>query len=75
MTHEEVLAQLTDVFRDVFDDPDLVLTPATTAEDIPDMGTLMRHITIVVGAEQHFGIRFHTAEVGKNCTMSASSSN
>ena len=64
MTHDEILVQLTDVFRDVFGDPDLVLTPSTTAEDIADWDS-MRHITIVVGAEQHFGIRFHSAEVEK----------
>ena len=35
MTHDDIYAELTQVFRDVFDDDDITLTGATTAEDVP----------------------------------------
>lgn len=62
MTQAEILTQLTELFRDVFDDPALVLTPETTAQDVPGWDS-MAHITIVVEAEQRFGIKFRTSEV------------
>ncbi len=62
MTHDEILAQLTEIFRTVLDDDGLVLTPATTAADIPAWDS-MNHITIVVEAERHFGIKVRTAEI------------
>lgn len=62
MEDYEILQQLTAIFRDVFDDPDLQLTPATTAKDVPGWDS-MNHITIVVAAERHFGVKFLTAEV------------
>ncbi len=42
--------------------PDLEVTPETSAEDVPEWDSL-RHISIVVGAEEMFGIRFRTAEL------------
>lgn len=62
MTPDAILQKLTDIFRDVFDDPKLVLTPETTAADI-DGWDSMAHITIVVEAEQRFGIKFRTSEI------------
>jgi acyl carrier protein len=62
MTHDEILAQLTDIFRTVLDNDTLVLTDATTAQDVPGWDS-MNHITIVVEAERHFGIKVRTAEI------------
>ena len=62
MDENSILSQLTMIFRDVFDDPDLVLTPATTARDVPGWDS-MNHITVVVAAERHFGVKFHTSEI------------
>jgi acyl carrier protein len=64
MTRDEILAKLTGIFRDLFDDPTIVLTPETTANDIEEWDS-MNHITLVVEAEQRFGIRFQTAELEK----------
>ncbi len=62
MTHDEILAELTEIFRTVLDDDGLVLTPETTAADVPAWDS-MNHITIVVEAERHFGIKVRTAEI------------
>jgi acyl carrier protein len=62
MNEDEVLNDLTELFRDVFDDPSLVLTRDTTAADVPEWDSL-NHITIIVESERKFGIKFKTAEV------------
>lgn len=62
MTEQEVLDALTPVFRDVFDDDDIVLTAQTTANDI-DGWDSQAHVMLIVAAEQRFGIKFRTAEL------------
>jgi acyl carrier protein len=59
---EAIQLRLTDIFQSVFDDPDLRLTPAMTAKDVPDWDSLS-HITLIVAIEREFRIRFTTAEV------------
>ena len=62
MDQDQILHDLTGIFRDVFDNPSLQLTTATTAQDVPGWDS-MNHVTIVVSAEQHFGIKVQTAEI------------
>ncbi len=62
MTHDDILAKLTVMFRELFDDPAITLTPETTAADIEEWDS-MNHITLVVEAERRFGIKFQTAEL------------
>jgi acyl carrier protein len=62
MDHASILGKLTDIFRDVFDDPSLTIQPSTTADDVPGWDS-MNHITIVVEAEQKFGVKFRTSEI------------
>jgi acyl carrier protein len=62
MTSEEALVELTDVFREVFERPDLTLTRDSTAENVPGWDSVM-HINVIVGAEMHFGIKFKAAEL------------
>ncbi|WP_043359910.1 acyl carrier protein [Belnapia sp. F-4-1] len=62
MNDKEIYAALTQVFRDVFDDDDITLTPTTTADDIPGWDS-QAHVNLVVAAETRFGIRFRTAEL------------
>jgi acyl carrier protein len=54
--------QLTEIFRDLFDDESIILTPDTTAADIPDWDSL-HHINLIVAVEGRFGIKFKTAEL------------
>ena len=62
MRNEALLADLTDIMRRVFGDPTLEVTPATTADDVPGWDS-MNHITLVVEAENRFGVQFLTAEI------------
>ena len=57
-----VLAEVTEIFRSVLNDPDLELTPRSTADEIPGWDS-MTHITLVVEAECRFGILFQAAEI------------
>ncbi len=62
MTIPEIMEQLTAVFRDVFDDEDIVLTATTTAEDIEDWDSI-EHISLIAAVESTFGMRFQMKEV------------
>lgn len=62
MNAAPVLATLTELFRDVFDDDALVLTPATGAADIAGWDSL-NHISLLVAAEMRFGVKFRSAEM------------
>ncbi|MGD0430113.1 MAG: acyl carrier protein [Acetobacteraceae bacterium] len=62
MDQAAILSGLTDLFREIFDDDALVLTPETEAADVPGWDS-MNHITIVVETEQRFGVKFQTSEI------------
>ncbi len=62
MNEKDILNALTEVFRDVFDDDDIVLTPDTTANDI-DGWDSQTHVLLIVAAEPRFGVKFRTAEL------------
>jgi acyl carrier protein len=74
MSEEDIYARLTQVMQDVFDNDDLEIGPSTTARDVPGWDS-QAHVLLIVAAEQHFGIRFKTAEfeslqnVGEFATM------
>jgi acyl carrier protein len=57
-----VLTELADIIRTVLDDAQIVVTPATSAEDVPGWDS-MTHIALVVETECRFGISFAAAEI------------
>ena len=57
-----IYSQLTEIFREVFDDDSIVLTPETTAADIRDWDSAA-HVNLVVAIETRLGIRFKTFEL------------
>jgi len=59
---EEIYARLTSIFRDVFDDDSLVVTPVMTARDVAEWDSL-NHIRLMVSIEKAFGIALTIAEV------------
>jgi len=62
MTREEIFEGLNEVFQDVFDDEDIMVTESTTADDIEDWDSL-EHINLIVAVERHFGMKFSMGEV------------
>jgi len=64
MRNDAIYTQLTGIFRDVFDDDSLVVTPETNAADIDEWDSL-NHIRLVLCVEKHFGLSFSAAEVGQ----------
>ncbi len=62
MRKEEVFEKLNEVFRDVFDDEDITVTEATTADDIEDWDSL-EHINLLAAVEQEFGMKFNMGQV------------
>jgi acyl carrier protein len=62
MTEADILQKLTEIFRDVFDQPSIVLAATSTAEDVPGWDSV-NHITLVVESETAFGVKFRTTEI------------
>jgi acyl carrier protein len=61
MNDSEILDQLTEIFRQLFDDDSIILTRDTTAQDIAEWDSF-NHINIIVAVEARFKIKFQTAE-------------
>ncbi|HEY9568869.1 MAG TPA: acyl carrier protein [Thalassobaculum sp.] len=62
MNHDTLYQTLTEIFRDVFDDPALVATPELSAADVAEWDSF-NHINVIVAAEQRFGVKFHASEI------------
>lgn len=62
MENTDVYRKLTSVFRDVFDDESIVLTPETTAADI-DGWDSMAHVGLIVAIEERFKVKFKSSEM------------
>lgn len=64
MSREEVFSKVQDIFRDVFDDEDLVIVDSTNADDIEDWDSL-EHISLIVSMEKEFSLKFDIKVVNK----------
>jgi acyl carrier protein len=62
MTEQEVLDQLTPLFRDIFQDDAIVVNSTTTAADVERWDSLT-HIDMIMMVEEKFGLRVPTREV------------
>jgi acyl carrier protein len=57
MNRTEILEKLNDVFHDVFDNDDIVVTEQTNANDIEEWDSLI-HITLISAVEDEFDVSF-----------------
>lgn len=64
MTRDEVFTKLTEVFRDVFDNDNIVLKEDTVSSDIQDWDSL-EFINIVVSVMETFKIKFSIEDLKK----------
>ena len=62
MERNEVLSRVQDIFRDVLDDEEIVLTDATTADDVDEWDSLS-HIQLIVAVEKAFKVKFTSKEI------------
>ena len=57
MNRTEILEKLNEVFHDVFDNNDIVVTEQTNANDIEEWYSLI-HITLISAVEDEFDVSF-----------------
>lgn len=62
MNEADIMAIITEVLRDVLDEPKLVVTPATTAKDVDGWDSIT-HIELIATLQKRFGVKFTLAEV------------
>jgi acyl carrier protein len=59
---DNLLEEVQDIFRDVFDQPDLVITHASSGHTVDDWDSLA-HINLVTAIEKHYKIKFALGEL------------
>jgi len=62
MDQTDIYPPLTEIIREVLDDPDFQVGPETTANDHADWNSF-NHINIIVAVEVRFAIKLKTAEI------------
>ena len=64
MTRADIFSELTPVFRDVFNQPGLILTEDLTANDVDNWDSLS-HMVMITEVEQRFNIKFKLRDINK----------
>lgn len=59
---EKLLMQVQNLFREILDQEDLILTPETTANDVDGWDSLT-HIQLIVAIEKKLNVRFSSREI------------
>ena len=62
ITFSEIILKVNDVFKDVFDDENLIIDRNTSSDNIEDWDSL-NHIILVVEIEKKLSIRFNSGEI------------
>lgn len=62
MSREEIFDKVQEIFRDVFDDEELVISDSTNSDEIEDWDSL-EHISLIVSMEKEFSMKFDLKEV------------
>ncbi len=58
----DTLERVQKVFRQVFDNDELIITPETTAEDIEEWDSI-NHINLVLAVEKEFRVRLSSSGI------------
>ncbi|PRM89630.1 acyl carrier protein [Aliarcobacter cryaerophilus] len=64
MTREEIFTGVQSIFRDIFDENELVISDTTNSDDIEEWDSL-NHINLVSAIEKEFKIKFALSELVK----------
>ena len=62
MTREMLFDGVQDIFRDIFDEEDMVIEDKTSSDDVEEWDSL-NHINLVSAIEKEFEIRFALGEL------------
>jgi acyl carrier protein len=62
MDREYMFNSVQEIFRDIFDDKELIVTNGTNSDEIEDWDSL-NHINLVSAIEKEFNIRFALGEL------------
>lgn len=62
MTRIEISEKLNEIFRNIFDDDEIIISDTTTASDIEDWDSL-EQINLIVAIEKQFNLKFNIKEV------------
>ena len=62
MDSATILKQVNEIFIDVLENPKIIVTRESVANDVEDWDSL-NHIQLVVAIEKHFKVRFTTNEI------------
>jgi acyl carrier protein len=57
-----LLPEVQEIFRDVLDEPDLVLTRQSNAESVPEWDSLA-HINLITAIERQYKVKFALGEL------------
>lgn len=68
MTTEQIYAELTRIFREVFQIEDLVITPTTTADDVKGWDSVT-HVNVMLAIEMELHVVFNTSEIDEMRTV------
>ena len=68
MDESTIYLRLTEIFRDIFDDDSIAVTPRLSANDVDGWDSLT-HIRLMLTVEKTFKVRFSTSEIGKMETV------
>ena len=58
----QILSEVQDIMRNVFDEESIVINETTTADDVQGWDSLT-HVQLVVTIEKHFNIKFNSKEI------------
>jgi acyl carrier protein len=64
MDEPQIYARLAEIFRDVFDEDAIILTPELSAKDVDGWDSLA-HIRLMLTVEKAFKIKLSAPEIGK----------
>ena len=62
MDRQAVFAKLVEIMKDIFDDDELIVDDASTADDVADWDSA-NHVRLMIAVEEEFGIRFESDEI------------
>ncbi|OFX67889.1 MAG: acyl carrier protein [Bacteroidetes bacterium GWE2_29_8] len=62
MEQIDIINKLNNIFREVMDNEDIVITPESSANDIEEWDSLT-HVQLIIAIEKSFNIRFKSSEI------------